>query len=317
MRIPKIYGERTAHFDKVQNEKRKYILVYEGQATEVQYFQGVIDNRSIIGVDPIIDLLPVLRSISQESHSHPFRILSLIEEHIESYDSVKVLIDKFIDYCSENVFINGTGVYTLKLLGEDLRCCLEENCHLALEDKITDKNYIITELVKYIENKLDLTNQIEKIIDYIKEQQILYTKDLDYICLIIDRDKGNVKPDQYSKIIEICKEMKIRLFVTNPTFEFWLLLHSNKVFEFDPKELLINQKNGSKRFLEKVLSQVFDGYRKEYIRVERFMPHIRSAIANEKKFCEDYIKLQEELGSNVGELLAECILMNQYELKDS
>ena len=104
MRISRKFGERTSHFDAVQNEKRKYILVYEGQATEVQYFQGVIDNRSIIGIDPIINLLPVLRSIQQESHSHPYRILSLIEEHINDYDSVKVLIDKIIDYCWEKYF---------------------------------------------------------------------------------------------------------------------------------------------------------------------------------------------------------------------
>lgn len=33
MRVPKKFGERTAHFDVTQNEKRKYILAYEGQAT--------------------------------------------------------------------------------------------------------------------------------------------------------------------------------------------------------------------------------------------------------------------------------------------
>lgn len=310
MRIARKFGERTAHFGKTQDEKRKYILAYEGQATEVQYFQGVIDNRSMIGIDPIIDLLPVLRSIPQESHSHPKRILSLIEEHIENYDSVKMLIDKIIDYCSENNFINNTGVYTLKSLEEDMRCCLEKNCHLTLEDKITDKNYIITELVKYIEDKLDLTKQIEKIVEYIEEQQILYIKDWDYICLIIDRDKGNVKPDQYLQIIEKCKEKKFRLFVTNPTFEFWLLLHSERVFDYNPDELVSNQRKGRKRFLEKVLSEVFEGYRKENINVDRFMPHIRTAIANEKSFCEDCIDLQEKLGSNVGILLAECILGN-------
>ncbi|MDD2401491.1 MAG: RloB domain-containing protein, partial [Clostridia bacterium] len=104
MRIPKRFGERTTHFNIPQNEKRKYILVYEGQETEVQYFQGVIDNRLEIGIPPIINLLPFLRSIPQESHSHPNRILCLIDEHIENYDSAKLLIDKVIDYCFENSF---------------------------------------------------------------------------------------------------------------------------------------------------------------------------------------------------------------------
>lgn len=308
MRIPRKFGERTTHFEKTQNEKRKYILVFEGQATEVQYFQGVIDNRSMIGINPIIDLLPVLRSIPQESHSHPKRILSLIEEHIENYDSAKILIDKIIDYCSENDLINNTSVYTLKSLEEDMLCCLVQNCNLKLEDKITDKNSIITELVKFIEDKMDLTKQIDKIVEYINEQQILYIEDWDYICLIIDRDKGNIKPEQYLQIIEKCKEKKIRLFVSNPTFEFWLLLHSEEVFKYSQDELLANKKTHRKRFLEKILSEVFEGYKKENINADRFMPYIRTAIANEKKFCEDIMALQENLGSNVGILLAECIL---------
>ncbi|EQB20444.1 MULTISPECIES: RloB family protein [Dehalobacter] len=308
MRIPKKFGERTTHFSATQNEKRKYILVYEGQETEVQYFQGIIDNRSEIGIAPIIDLLPLLRSIPQESHSHPNRILNLIEEHIENYDSAKVLIDKVIDYCSENSSIDDSGSYTLRSLEEDMKCCLDEICHLSLADKIPDKKSVIAELVKYIESRLDLTNQIEDIINYIEEQQILYIKDWDYICMIIDRDKGNIKGSQYEQILEKCREKSLRLFVTNPTFEFWLLLHSPKVFEYDPMELLANPKNGKKRLLEKTLSDIFKGYRKEYIKFDRFMPYIRTAIANEKKFCENVFGLKDKLGSNVGELLAECIL---------
>ena len=45
MRVRKQYGERTLHFDKLQEARAKYIFVYEGQETEVQYFQGVIDKR--------------------------------------------------------------------------------------------------------------------------------------------------------------------------------------------------------------------------------------------------------------------------------
>ncbi|MDD4048437.1 MAG: RloB family protein, partial [Clostridia bacterium] len=302
------FGERTTHFNIPQNEKRKYILVYEGQETEVQYFQGVIDNRLEIGIPPIIDLLPFLRSIPQESHSHPNRILSLIEEHIENYDSAKVLIDKVIDYCSENSFIDNCGSYTLKSLEEDIKCCLDEKCHLSLTDKISDKKSVIAKLVEYIENRLDLTSQIEDIFNYIEDQQILYIKDWDYICMIIDRDKGNVKSSQYEKILEKCREKSIRLFVSNPTFEFWLLLHSTRIFEYDPMELLANPKEGKKRYLEKTLSDVFEGYRKEYIKFDRFMPYIRTAIANEKKFCENVFELKDKLGSNVGELLSECIL---------
>ena len=162
-------------------------------------------------------------------------------------------------------------------------------------------------MAKYIYSRLDLTDQIANIVNYIEEQQILYNKDLDYICMIIDRDKGNIKTHQYLQLLKKCEEKKIRLFVTNPTFEFWLLLHSQKVFEYCPAKLLANWKKGNKRFLEEVLSDVFEGYRKENIRAERFMPYIREAIVNEKEFCQDISELQDKLGSNIGELLAEWI----------
>ena len=42
MRIPKKFGERT----EVEREiAKKYYLVYEGTQTEVQYFNGIIDNK--------------------------------------------------------------------------------------------------------------------------------------------------------------------------------------------------------------------------------------------------------------------------------
>ena len=41
----------------------------------------------------------------------------------------------------------------------------------------------------------------------------------------------NIRPQQYLQIMEKCKERTFA-FVTNPAFEFWLLLHSDKVFEY-------------------------------------------------------------------------------------
>lgn len=307
MRIPKKFGERTPYFKKPQKEKRKYILAYEGQATEVQYFQGLIDNRASIGIDPIIDLLPVLRSIPQESHSHPKKILKLLEEHIENYDTVKVLIDKMIDYFIENQLTDQADMPSMKSLAYEMECFLKENFNLSLEDKIEDVHTVISELTGFLLKKPALTALIEKIADYIEEQQILYSEDQDYICLIIDRDKGSMKPDQYMQVIEKCKEKKIRLFVTNPSFEFWLLLHSDKVFDYNPDELLENKKIGRKRFLEKAVSEVFNGYKKGNIQPERFLPYIRKAIANEKNFCQDLYGLKDRLGSNIGTLLEEFI----------
>lgn len=311
MRIPKSFGQRTRHFEELQTEQKKYILVYEGEVTEVKYFQGIIDNRVELQINPIIDLIPVLRSSLQLRHSHPERILNLLEEHIEGYDTVKVFKDKFVDYCCENLDISDKSEYSIKMLDYEIEKYFSENCK-TLDDKIDINSDLINEICEYLSKNLNLEDQVDNIAKYIEEQQITYEKDLDSICIIVDRDKGSVKPEQYDKIVAKCKDKGFKLFVTNPTFEFWLVLHSDNVFEYKKEELLENRKISSKRrYLEGVLSEIFEGYRKENIDFEKFKLYIKKAIKNEKEFCEDLEGLKDELGSNVGLLLGEIINYNK------
>lgn len=66
------------------------------------------------------------------------------------------------------------------------------------------------------------------------------------------------------------------------------------------------EKRRSKRFLEKKLSEFFE-CNKTNLDFEKFKPNIKTAIENEKQFCEDLDKLKNELGSNVGRLLDSII----------
>ena len=106
MRIPKRYGERTRHFKETQDEKTKYIFLYEGQETEVQYFQGIIDNRENLGINPLVELQPVLRSRLDITNSHPLNILDYFERYIREYNSIEMIARKIVDYCYDNLDIN-------------------------------------------------------------------------------------------------------------------------------------------------------------------------------------------------------------------
>lgn len=316
MRIRKQYGERTLHFDKVQEEKAKYIFVYEGQETEVQYFQGVIDRRTELDINPLIDLLPVLRGTLQLSHSHPLKILQYLEDHIEHYNTVSIIANKIVDYCSENLEVRENDIYNVKELHDDILEYLCKNYHLE-NDSEFELNYdILKDLSNYLHGKINILDQVENIQKYIAEQEIIYNKDIDKICLIIDRDKGNVKTFQYDEIIKKCNEKDIRLYVSNPTFELWLLLHSDTINELDRLELLQNKKVGKKRYIEKELSNKFNGYKKDHIKFERFLPYINLAINQEKQFCEDTQRLKDDLGSNVGLLLNELINSNISKVRE-
>jgi len=282
-------------------------MPYEGQETEVQYFQGVIDKREELNINPLIDLLPVLRGTLQLSHSHPLKILKYVDDHIEHYNTVGIIANKIVDYCFENLVIKENDIYNIKALYDDILTYLCSKYILENNSEFELTSDILKDLSNYLDDKINILDQIENIQKYIVEQEIIYNKDIDKICLVMDRDKGNVKPFQYDEIIQKCNEKYIKLYVSNPTFEFWLLLHSDKIYELDRAELLQNIRLGKKRYIEKELTDKFNGYKKDNIKFERFSPHINLAIQQEKDFCEDIQHLKDDLGSNVGVLISELI----------
>ena len=107
-------------------------------------------------------------------------------------------------------------------------------------------------------------------------------------------------------MVDKCKECGFMLCVSNPCFEFWLLLHFDEVLSLDKDKLLNNPKmNAKRRYPEYSLKIVYPGYRKSSYCAERFVKNIDIAIENEKKFCEDINELEHTVGSNIGVLIEE------------
>lgn len=149
--------------------------------------------------------------------------------------------------------------------------------------------------------------KIENFNDDLNNEKFLFDKDIDKICFIIDRDPKNFKKEQLDDFIKECKNFGYNVFLSNPTFELFLLMHDNKIFDIDKEELLKNKKvSNNKRFLEIKLSEIF-GCNKRNLRFNLFKEKIKTAIKNEKQFCEDLEKLKTELGSNVGKLIESMI----------
>ncbi|MCI8298755.1 MAG: RloB domain-containing protein [Lachnospiraceae bacterium] len=100
--------------------------------------------------------------------------------------------------------------------------------------------------------------------------------------------------------------MGFGLYVTNPCFEFWLLLHFDGVFDLDEDKLLENPKITSKRrYVEHELRRFLPGYKKSSYRAEKLVKDIDLAINNEKEFCEDVVELENSVGSNIGKLITD------------
>lgn len=64
MRESRTFAERTKVL-KSDETIKKYFLIYEGTNTEMIYFDAVRSLREEIGINPLIELVPVIRSFSE------------------------------------------------------------------------------------------------------------------------------------------------------------------------------------------------------------------------------------------------------------
>ena len=184
---------------------------------------------------------------------------------------------------------------------------------LGIRDNAREIN--INSLIEVIpiendDEELGQSHPIRKITNFnedIENNKFLYDKEIDKVCFIIDRDPQNFSEQQYDNFLKMCKDYNYKVYVSNPTFELFLLLHDDKIFDIDKTAMLENRRvSNSKRFLEVKLSEIF-GCNKKNINFEKFKVNIKKAINNEKQFEEDLINLKHNLGSNVGTLLDEMI----------
>ena len=184
---------------------------------------------------------------------------------------------------------------------------------LGIRDNAREIN--INSLIEVIpiendDEELGQSHPIRKITNFnedIENNKFLYDKEIDKVCFVIDRDPQNFSEQQYDNFLKMCKDYNYKVYVSNPTFELFLLMHDDKIFDIDKRAMLENRRvSNSKRFLEVKLSEIF-GCNKKNINFEKFKVNIKKAINNEKKFEENLFDLKDNLGSNVGTLLDEMI----------
>ena len=310
MREKRTFAERTKVL-KSDEVKKKYFLVFEGSDTEVIYFDMVNSMKAEIGLNSLIELVPIIRSFSEEGWSNPKKILDRIIKDLEEDDSGKISIETFLnwimDYLRETDSI-ANDRRVRNTIWEMMKQVCENEFEKTLEDKVKNVEIIGNKILEKIEENYLIENLVSKLSDIIEHGGWSYEKGFDEICLIVDRDKESFisKPgnDQYNYVLDRCLENGFRFCVTNPCFEFWLLMHSDKVLELDKDKLLNNSKVTSKRrYAEDELRKIYSGYKKSSYHAEEFVKNIDIAIKNEKEFCEDIQRLKDSIGSNIGILI--------------
>ena len=310
MRERKNFAERT-RISKEDRTRKKYFLVFEGNRTEGIYFNAINELKDKIGINPLIEIISIERTYTEEGWSNPKKILEQLLKDLEEIEngkiSYKTLVDKIIEIIMEDEKISSkilkeiSSEKMIENIKNDIESLdnivenVEEDCEFLL-------NMIIKKLFLTIE---EIPNILETVLKNIENKQITYSEDIDKMCLIVDRDKKSFKEEQYNYVKEECKKKNFKLYVTNPCFEFWLLLHFDEVHLINKEELLENKRASSKvRFVESELKKYFP-YNKNKYNAELLIEKIDLAIENEKKFCENIEELKDKLGSNIGLLIKE------------
>lgn len=160
--------------------------------------------------------------------------------------------------------------------------------HLLKRDKIDNNsapNHVFKKLMKEARNEYNFGNK-------------------DELWMIIDRDRWKNIP----QIIEDCKQLKnMFVAVSNPCFEFWLLLHIKNINEYTEKELQLiftNKKvNRKKNYIDSKISEILGFYNKSNLKTDEFLPYIDNAIKQAKELDNAHEDYPTKLGSHVYKLI--------------
>ncbi len=113
MRESRTFAERTRAL-RSDEAKRKFFLVYEGATTEAIYFDALKTKREEIGIDPLIELVPIIRSYSEEGWSNPKKILNRVIENLEEDRTGRItyesLLNRMMNYFYDEKILTASKV---------------------------------------------------------------------------------------------------------------------------------------------------------------------------------------------------------------
>ena len=308
MRVSKPFGKRSSADNKELMPKVKYFLTFEGEKTEVQYFSGVANFKKELGINTLFTIVPLERHYEEISWSNPckfiFSLIKTLEESSTGQMSIESIVKYSVDYIIDDLRLINRYKKNLSDFSEELYAKIEADFGYKREDIGYDQDTILECICEYLCGVFphEFTEiSIDNVQQYLSEQELYYNPEIDKVCLIVDRDPLSFFTDQYNLLVNACSRKNFSLYVSNPCFELWLLMHYSIVNELDPKMMLEN----NNRFLEKELKKQLPAYKKRKIHFDKLITKIDDAISNAQFFCEDTVKLESELGSNVSLLLKE------------
>ncbi|MCI9078315.1 MAG: RloB domain-containing protein [Lachnospiraceae bacterium] len=269
--------EREEEKDKIKPQKI-YFLSVEGNLTEKEYFEGVSANRKILGINALVNV-EVLKRSNKDTNSAPKQVIELLEEYMRLRETSR---HNLIEDIPEELIEKYGTVFIQTYLNSPEEIPKKEKN--IFENELTKIGYNIS-YRKYLHQ---------------------YQNKYDEFAILIDRDAQNHSEKNISESLEYCKSKGYKCYISNPCFEFWLLLHVSDIFqEYNDKLDIIKENARISRhntFISKELSdKVHHGKSKINFKTN-YLPNIDLAIERAKKFACEENDLVNKIGSNIWKL---------------
>lgn len=257
------------------NPKKIYFLSVEGNKTEVSYFLGISRYKELLGINAKVDL-EVLQRSRKDTSSAPKHVLELLEEYIR----LRNLNDDFVMNEIPNELITKYGLDTLKQY-IDSPISIERNIRQSIDSDLTKIGYDLN-YRKYLKN---------------------YNTEYDEFGILIDRDMNSNPNEDFASIIKYCEDKQYAFYMTNPCFEFWLLLHLCDVAEVYKErfDLIKENKKISNRhtYISNEVSLLANHYKNDINFETNYLPNVEIAIERAKKFPYHPKELINHIGCNI------------------
>ena len=271
--------------------KRIVFLSLEGENTEVHYFNHL--DSCLMPNDVILKVEVLERA--DGSKSAPRHVYELLVEYERIRDGE--LSDE----------LNLT-----QALSRHSPEAIEELIQKSPADKLDDAEILICK---------DL--QVEAIeLQYRKFLKRISHGDRDIVAMVVDSDFTNQakRRDELIKYNTYCSDKSFGFYITNPCFEFWLLLHLSDVaneYKYRLVEIAENKRTGksstSHRFVAKEVSNKA-GHGKsicEEIFKTFYLPRIDVAMTRAESFSTTWPEILDNIGTNLLDLFRKLGLKNE------
>ena len=254
--------------------KRAVFLSVEGDHTERNYFEHLSKCANVVVH------IEVLRRKRGSGYSDPQHVIELLKEYIEIREGEVIPEELPEDFSTS-------------FSKEEIKLFLDQSDELP-KKKLEEMK---REFLKF---GIDLEYR-----KYLRE----FNNEGDYFAVVFDRDKKSNSRELLVECIKKSKECGYGCYLSNPCFEFWLLLHLCNI-----KEEYVNRLD---QFLENpILSnshtftslQVYQhaGHKKRISAAkfdENYKTRIQNAITHSKEFALSLDDILDELGTNMADLL--------------